>query len=75
MPTFFTFEGIKICLFFQDHNPPHFHAFYAEYEILIKIKDLEILEGELPRGQLKKVLAFAQDHQATLLEIWDSLQQ
>ena len=32
MPTFFIIEGVKICLFFDDHNPPHFHALFAEYE-------------------------------------------
>ncbi len=37
MPTYFTFDGIKIDLYFDDHAPPHFHAIYAEYEELIEI--------------------------------------
>ncbi|MEM9937189.1 MAG: DUF4160 domain-containing protein, partial [Bacteroidota bacterium] len=24
-------------LYFTDHNPPHFHAIYAEYKALIEI--------------------------------------
>lgn len=73
MPTFYLFEGIKICLYFEDHNPPHFHAFYAEYEILISIKSKEVMEGEMPKKQLKKIMSFAKSNEAELLEIWDEL--
>ena len=73
MPTFFTIDGIKICLFFFDHNPPHFHAFYAEYELLMEIKTLKILEGDLPKKQLKKVRKFAGENQDILMEIWNGL--
>ncbi|NJB84312.1 hypothetical protein GGR26_000057 [Lewinella marina] len=53
MPTFFTFYGIKIQLFHNDHAPPHFHAVSAEYEILINIKTLEVMEGNMPKNKQK----------------------
>lgn len=28
MPIVSEFEGIEICLYFDDHMPPHFHAQY-----------------------------------------------
>ena len=59
MPTFFTIAGVKICLYFNDHNPPHFHALFAEYEVLIAIKSLKMLEGSLPKKKLKIVKEFA----------------
>ena len=31
------FEGVKIYVYDFDHNPPHFHARYAEYEVLVVI--------------------------------------
>lgn len=32
MPTVSMFYGILIRMYYDDHNPPHFHAFYNEYE-------------------------------------------
>lgn len=74
MPTFFTFDGIRICLFFNDHLPPHFHAYYAEYELVIDIRAIKVLQGSFPRKQRKKVLEFARNNRSDLMEIWESLQ-
>lgn len=38
-------------MFWNDHAPPHFHALYAEHEVLIDIRTLDILEGEMPGGR------------------------
>lgn len=35
MPTISIFYGIKILMFFDEHNPPHFHAQYAEFHAII----------------------------------------
>ncbi len=48
MPTISMFRGIKICLYWNDHMPPHFHALYGAYEVLVSIEDLEVLEGTMP---------------------------
>ena len=69
MPTFYIIDGVKIVLYFDDHNPPHFHAIIAEYDALIEIKTLEILEGDLPKNKQKKVLEWAKKHKADLQEI------
>jgi len=37
MPEISRFFGIVIKMFIDDHNPPHFHAFYGEYEGLVEI--------------------------------------
>lgn len=31
MPRISSFFGIVIYMYFKDHNPPHFHAIYGEY--------------------------------------------
>lgn len=71
MPTFFTFDGISIHIYFRDHLPPHFHATYAEHEILMVIEDLSIYRGDLPPKQMKKLKKWAKEHQSLLQEIWD----
>jgi hypothetical protein len=47
------FYGIVIQMFWKDHSPPHFHALYAEYEALIDIRTLEVIQGHLPKSLFK----------------------
>jgi hypothetical protein len=70
MPTISFFDGIKIIMYYRDHEPPHFHAVYAEHEAEIGIDPILILEGDLPRAERTKVLAWAALHQAELRANW-----
>jgi Domain of unknown function (DUF4160) len=49
MPELCRFFGIIIRMYFNDHDPPHFHAVYGEDEVLIEIDTLVVVRGELPR--------------------------
>jgi hypothetical protein len=71
MPTISMFYGVLIQMFWQDHAPPHFHALYGEYEVLINIRTLEIIQGDMPRRALALVLEWAQEHRAELMENWE----
>ena len=71
MPVVHLINSIKILLYFDDHIPPHFHAQYNEYEVLIEIATLEIYSGVLPTKQMKKVIDWAKEHQAFLQEKWE----
>lgn len=61
MPTIHRIDSIKIDVYSRDHLPPHFHAIYAEHEVLLVIETLEIYEGSLPNAQLKTVREWASD--------------
>ncbi|WP_221394557.1 DUF4160 domain-containing protein [Dyadobacter sp. NIV53] len=68
MPEISRFLGIIIKMFFDDHNPPHFHAEFQDYKAIIEIHSTELLEGYLPPKQLKLVQAWAIIHEEELLE-------
>ena len=68
MPQLCRFYGIIIYLYFKDHNPPHFHAWYGEHKCEIGINDFEILAGNLPRRALALVLEWASMHRNELKE-------
>lgn len=70
MPCVKTIYSIKIYIYSRDHNPPHFHAFYAEYEELIEIKTLEKYAGFLPGKQRRKVIKWAKEKQDFLMRKW-----
>jgi Domain of unknown function (DUF4160) len=70
VPTISRFLGITIAMYFSDHDPPHFHAHHAGGEAKIRIDNLEVLEGDLPRRQIRLVLAWAELHRTELGENW-----
>lgn len=75
MPCISSFYGIKITMFFDEHNPPHFHAKYAEFNAVILINENCVYEGQLPSRQLKLVLAWAEIHKNELIKNWHSAQK
>ena len=58
-------------MFFDDHNPPHFHARYGGDKVAIGIESLRILDGQLPARALGLVIEWASEHQSELLKNWD----
>jgi phosphomannomutase len=71
MPEISRFYGIVIKMFFDDHNPPHFHALYGEYEVLININSFAVFAGNLPPRALGLVIEWATQHQDELLINWE----
>lgn len=68
MPTISMFRGIRITMYWADHMPPHFHATYGGDEVIVSIKDLEVLEGNIPSKQLKMLLGWAAIRQDQLMD-------
>jgi hypothetical protein len=62
MPLISEFFGIKIYMYWQEHNPPHFHAEYNGLRAEVDINNAVILKGALPFKQLKLVLAWCELH-------------
>jgi len=74
MPEISRFYGIVVRMYFNDHNPPHFHALYGGDQIQLDIQSLSVIGGELPPRALGLVIEWASQHQDELLENWDLAQ-
>ncbi len=72
MGKFYFFSGISIYIYSREHNPPHIHAFYAEYEGLLRISDGVIIKGHLPKRQLAMVQMWIDDQavKKTLMKVF-----
>lgn len=70
MPTISMFRGIKVFMNWRDHQPPHFHAVYGGEEVIVSIRELEVMEGSMPSKQLKMLLGWAAMRQDELLDNW-----
>lgn len=71
MPEISRFFGIVIKMFFDDHNPPHFHAEYGGDLALVDIMRLSIFSGRLPARVLGLVIEWATLHQTDLMADWE----
>lgn len=75
MPELSRFHGIVIRINYHDHKPPHFHASQAEAEVAIRIPDLTLMQGTLPRPALGHVMKWAALHRDELLNAWGRAQR
>lgn len=71
MPEICRFLGISIIMYFNDHNPPHYHVKYNEFRAILEIGTSRVMEGELPPRVLGLVVEWAGLHRAELLEDWE----
>ena len=58
-------------MYFDDHNPPHFHAEYQGKEGQFLVKNGTCFEGNLPVKAVKIISEWALTHHAELLRDWD----
>jgi hypothetical protein len=71
MPQISYFLGVIIRMFYRDHNPPHFHAVYSNFEAIIDIEKNELISGYLPPRVLGLVTEWTALNQKELMENWE----
>ena len=49
----------------------HFHATYGDYEGSILIRELTVIEGNLPKTAVNLIIKWAKLHQKELLADWE----
>ncbi len=72
MPEICRFLGIVITMYFDEHNPPHFHVTYNEYRASIEVESLNVMAGNIPARVRGLVEEWAEMHRHELLEMWKS---
>ena len=71
MPEICRFLGIIIRMFYEDHNPPHFHVFYGADKATFDIRTLGLLDGNLPKRVHSLVIEWALSHREELMTNWE----
>ena len=70
MPEICRFYGIVIYLYWMDHNPPHIHVVYGDYECSISIME-RIVDGKIPAKVVSKVNQWMDIHQDEIMKLWE----
>jgi hypothetical protein len=59
-----------IRMYYDDHAPPHFHAYYGSESAVIEIETFRVTRGRLSRRVSALVLEWASEHRVELLANW-----
>jgi len=71
MPEISRFYGLFIFMNYNDHNPPHFHAWYGDFKIIVSILDGTV-EGKMPKRALNMIFEWLEIHKDELMENWEN---
>lgn len=76
MPTVAWIAGFAILIFFEDHDPPHFHIRGKGVVAKILLEDLSIVEvkGTLTPADIRAVRNWARGHLPDLYHGWRAVQ-
>jgi hypothetical protein len=74
MPEISRFYGIIIKMYFNEHNPPHFHIEYQDYEAVMNIETGEVI-GNMSRRALNLVYDWLDQNKEALLENWKRIEE
>ncbi|MGB9825379.1 MAG: DUF4160 domain-containing protein [Desulfofundulus sp.] len=70
MPCICEFLGIKIYMYYYDHDPPHIHLRGRGFSAAISIPDRKLLAGRLPRHLEGPVASWIREERERLMENW-----
>lgn len=78
MPTIHRLSNCVICLYANDHLPPHFHLRFSDgRQALIAINDLTPVTGfgglQVSQREMSEALEWATRNRARLLAMWEEL--
>ena len=75
MPTLQRFGAVSVRIYAGDHRPPHFHIVAPDFQVLVRIADLRVIEGVARTAQIAEAIAWAQAHRESLARKWAELNE
>jgi hypothetical protein len=73
VPLISSFHGILVYMYWLDtrqHHLPHIHAMYAGDEAVFAIDSGDVIDGQLPRKQIRLVQAWIELRRDALVRDW-----
>lgn len=71
MPVICTFYGIKIIMYYKDHNPPHFHVRYSGHSAIMDFSG-NVINGSLPSRAVAMIRDWTRAHGSELKHNWNN---
>jgi hypothetical protein len=77
VPTLHRRSNWRICIYTDDHLPPHFHLVGPDFSARVIIDGMRIHEerGQVPRRALRMALAWARRNEELLTRRWNEIHE
>jgi len=75
MPEVARFTNCKVCLYADDHCPPHFHIRGPGWDVSVDLRTFFITQGAGVASDIAEALAWARTNQAQLYAEWGRLNE
>ena len=75
MPVLHRIGNVSLRIYADDHHPPHFHIVALDFQVLVRISDLAVIEGQARPAQIAQALAWARENQEMLALLWAELNE
>ncbi|KQT52623.1 MULTISPECIES: DUF4160 domain-containing protein [unclassified Aureimonas] len=73
MPTIAIVDGIRIVIFFNDHDPPHFHAILGETSLRMSIASGTVMGDRGPASMERKLGRWLDEHRDEMMLAWKAV--
>lgn len=70
MPVLVRLRYCVIRMYFNDHNPPHYHVDTTDGRALVAIEDGTVIEGKVAARALKEARTWAEANRDRLYASW-----
>ena len=71
MPEVSRFFGMRIAIYYNEHNPPHFHVYYQAFDASYSIESGKRIKGKLPVNLEKIIVKWSKKNRTELLNNWN----
>ena len=75
MPEIVRLNNCKICMYADDHNPPHFHVRGPGWDISVDLQTFVVTQGTGPTTDIEEAIDWAARHQLSLFLTWSELNE
>ena len=68
-------HALKICMYADDHAPPHFHLKRPGFDCQVRLADLQVMRGDVDSQDLALALDWAGANRDLLSRRWSELNE
>ena len=70
-----TNQKVKLCMYADDHVPPHFHLLGPDFSAVLDLATLTVTRGSAPAAVLDEARAYARANTGFLRQKWSDLNE
>jgi hypothetical protein len=75
MPEIVRLSKCKVCIYADDHMPPHFHVRGPGWDVSVSLKTLSVIRGDPCRTDIDEAIRWAEGNRLQLWQEWRKLNE